>query len=81
MSSSYRLELDRWLADLEVKADVVFDIGGSQLPLKGRTKSWDVKEYKILDLAEPHKDSPKPDVIFNLERSNDLLVKLIWYFA
>lgn len=75
MSSSYRLELDRWLADLEVKADTVFDIGGSQLPLKGRTKSWDVKDYKILDLAEPHKDSPKPDVVFNLEQSNDFTGK------
>lgn len=62
MSSSYRLELDKWLSQLDVKADRVLDIGGSQLPIKGRTKSWDVKEYLIADLPEPHVGSPKPDI-------------------
>ena len=62
MSSSYRLELDKWLASLDVKADKVLDIGGSQLPVKGRTKSWNVKEYLIADLPEPHINSPKPDI-------------------
>lgn len=66
MSSSYRLELDRWLGNLEVKADKVLDIGGAQLPLPGRVKNWDVKEYIIADLPQPHADSPKPDVILNL---------------
>lgn len=71
MSSSFRLELDRWLAGLDVEADRVLDIGGSQLPVKGRTKSWDVKEYLIADLPNPHKDSPKPDVEFDLNRRLD----------
>lgn len=62
MSSSYRLELDKWLSQLDVKAETVLDIGGSQLPIKGRTKSWEVEEYRIADLAQPHIDSPKPDV-------------------
>lgn len=66
MSSSYRQELDKWLSQLEVKADRVLDIGGSQLPVKGRTKSWDVKEYLIADLPQPHADSPKPDIEVNL---------------
>lgn len=66
MSSSYRLELDRWLTQLDVKADSVLDIGGSQLPVKGRTHSWDVKEYLIADLSEPHVGSPKPDVELDL---------------
>lgn len=66
MSSSYRLELDRWLAQLDVKADRVLDIGGAQLPVKGRTKSWDVGEYVIADLPEPHAGSPEPDEIVNL---------------
>lgn len=66
MSSSYRLELNKWLAGLDVKADRVLDIGGSQEPVKGRTKSWDVKEYLIADLPNPHKDSPKPDVEIDL---------------
>lgn len=66
MSSSYRISLDNWLKQLDVKADRVLDIGGSQLPVKGRTKSWDVKEYLIADLPEPHVGSPAPDVEMNL---------------
>lgn len=62
MSSSYRLELDRWLSQLEVSAENCLDIGGSQLPVKGRTKSWDVQRYLIADLLQPHADSPKPDI-------------------
>lgn len=68
MSSSYRLELDRWLAQIDVKADEVLDIGGSQLPIKGRTKSWDVGHYAIADLAHPHVDSKKPDIILDLNK-------------
>lgn len=66
MSSSYRLELERWLSQLDVKADRVLDIGGSQLPIKGRTKSWQVDEYFIADLEEPHKDSPHPQIVVDL---------------
>lgn len=66
MSSSFRLELNKWLSNLDVKANRVLDIGGSQEPVKGRTKSWDVKEYLIADLPEPHKDSPKPDIELDL---------------
>lgn len=66
MSSSYRIELDKWISQLDVKADRVLDIGGSQLPAKGRTKSWDVKEYLIADIPEPHADSPKPDIELDL---------------
>lgn len=68
MSSSYRLELNRWLSSLDVKADKVLDIGGSQEQIKGRTKSWDVGEYLVADLPEPHKDSPKPDVELDLNK-------------
>lgn len=70
MSSSYRIELDNWLKQLDVKANRVLDIGGSQLPVKGRTKSWDVGEYLIADLPEPHVNSPKPDIELDLN-SND----------
>lgn len=62
MSSSYRQELDKWLKTIDVDAHRVLDIGGSQLPIKGRTKSWNVKEYLIADLPNPHIDSPKPDI-------------------
>ena len=70
MSSSYRMELDKWLKGLDVKAKTVLDIGGSQLPVRGRTKSWDVWQYFIADLPNPHKDSPKPDIEFNLEKQD-----------
>lgn len=66
MASSYRMELDKWLSQLDVKADKVLDIGGSQVSLKPRVRSWDVKELQIADLPEPHQDSPKPDIELDL---------------
>lgn len=66
MSSSYRNSLNDWLAGLEVKAERVLDIGGSQEPVSKRVKSWEVKEYLIADLPEPHKNSPKPDIELDL---------------
>lgn len=68
MSSSYRLTLENWLKTLDVYADHVLDIGGSQLPVKGRTKSWDVKDYKIADLPNPHVNSPKPDIAWDINQ-------------
>lgn len=57
MMSYYRHQLEDWLKTLDVKADTVLDIGGAQNPVKGRTRSWEVEDYHILDL---------PD--FNIER-------------
>lgn len=71
MSSSYRLELDRWLSSLDVNATRVLDIGGSQLPVMGRTKSWKVEEYLIADLELPHVDSPKPDIVLDLNEEDN----------
>lgn len=65
------MELDKWLKSLDVKAKSVLDIGGSQLPVWGRTKSWDVKDYTIADLADPHIGSPQPDVVLDLNQPND----------
>jgi len=66
MASSYRLELNKWLSNLDVNADMVFGVGDSQNPTKGRTKSWQVRDYVIFDLPQPHADSPKPDVEIDL---------------
>jgi SAM-dependent methyltransferase len=49
MSSYYRQALEDYLMKLDVNVNSVLDIGGSANPVKGRTKSWDVKDYKILD--------------------------------
>ena len=66
MSSYSRQQLESWLKTIDVKADKVLDIGGSQLPIKGRIKSWDVKECKILDIEEPHECKVKPDIVWDL---------------
>jgi SAM-dependent methyltransferase len=66
MPSSYRLTLEKFLSELDVKAEKVLGIGDAQKPTKGRTKSWDVKEYLIADLPQPHADSPKPDIELDL---------------
>lgn len=76
MSSSYRMELDRWLSQLDVKANRVLDIGGSQLPVKGRTKSWDArKSYAIADLPEPHTGAPKPDIELDLNYQTPIFLE------
>jgi SAM-dependent methyltransferase len=72
MSSSYRMELDKFLNNLVVNADVVLDIGGSQLPLPKRVKSFKANQYLIADLPEPHADSPKPDYEIDLNKHFDL---------
>lgn len=66
MSSSYRLELNKWLSELDVKAERVLDIGGSQESVRKRVREWSVKEYQVADLPSPHEDSPKPDVELDL---------------
>jgi len=74
--SYYREQLESWLKELDVKADVVLDIGGKQGNVKSRVKSWDVKEYEIRDLPEYDLQTRNPnvwshkknaDVIFCLE--------------
>lgn len=68
MGSFYKQQLNDWVASLDVKANTVFDIGGSQNPIKGRTKSWDVKDYKIIDLAQPHVLKQKPDIEWDMNK-------------
>jgi len=64
--SYYRKQLEEWLGTLEVSAESVLDVGGAQLPVNKRVKKWDVKEYNIIDLAEPHKgDKPKIELDLN----------------
>lgn len=47
--SGYRLQLEDWLGTIDVAASRVLDIGGGLNPARGRTKSWSVGEYRILD--------------------------------
>lgn len=73
MSSYYRQQLEAYLKTLEVKAERVLDVGGSQLIMPKRVKSWDVKEYKILDLPQPHKVEKIPDIICDINFSCPLI--------
>jgi len=79
MPSHFRMQLESWLKELEIKADFVLDIGGGQKPVKGRTKSWEVKEYKILDLPDWNLNNTwlyldkKADIVFCLE-----VMEYIW---
>lgn len=69
--SYYREQLEAFLSSLDVRAERLLDIGGKQKPVRGRTRTWNVNNYEILDL--PEFDLEKPirhtpgDMIFCLE--------------
>lgn len=76
MGSWYKQVLNDWKATLDVKADTVFDIGGAQDPIKGKTKSWEVKDYKIVDLEVPHVETVKPDIVWDM--NEPILADMEW---
>jgi SAM-dependent methyltransferase len=71
MSSYSRHQLEAWLKTISIPAgSKVLDIGGSQNPIKGRLKDWNIEEdddYRILDLAIPHETKAKPDIISDIQ--------------
>lgn len=66
MGSLYKRQLNEWKATLDVRADWVLDIGGAQDPIEGKTKSWEVNQYLIADLAIPHVETVKPDITMDM---------------
>ena len=62
-----RDQLEKWVKTIDVKTDKVLDIGGSQLPIKDRVNSFEVKDYKIMDLEVPHECKQKPDIIQDIQ--------------
>lgn len=66
--SVYKDQLNNWVASLDVKASKVLDIGGAQSPVIGRTKSWDVNQYFIVDLETPHVLKQEPDIIQDMNQ-------------
>lgn len=66
MGSYYKKQLNDFVASQEVKAKRLYDIGGAQHPIKGRTKSWEVEDYKIIDLAVPHVELQHPDIEWDM---------------
>jgi hypothetical protein len=80
--SFYRDQLESYLKSIHVNCDTVFDIGGIQKPIKGRTASWNVKNYTILDVPGYNLDvknnhDKKCDMAFCLEVFEYLLVPTI----
>lgn len=68
MGSYYKQQLNDFVSNQHVKADLVYDIGGAQHPIKGRTASWDVGDYKIVDLAVPHVELQHPDIEHDMNK-------------
>lgn len=72
MSSYYRLQLEEWLKTIYVDRSIVLDVGGSQYPVKNRTAVWNPSKVDILDLHCPHETKREPNVICDLNLSNDI---------
>ncbi len=80
MASYFRQQLENWLKTIDIIADRVLDVGGGANPIKGRTKTWKVKEYKIFD-NELEKAKSKPDYKgdLNIEITlNPIIQKICW---
>lgn len=79
MGSFYRKQLEDWISNLDIVADTVIDIGGSQKPMTKRNiKRWDVKNYIMIDnQTYPEGEGVKPDYFAdaNFELSFDDLNK------
>jgi len=63
--SFYRDQLEAYLSKLDIKADRVLDVGGASNPVKSRVKSWEVKEYDILDNGL---EEGKSDIKYDLNK-------------
>jgi len=64
---------------LEISGSVL-DVGGAAWPVKGRTKTWDVTDYKILDKNHTYKKAPI-EYIQDLNRPFELTEKYDVVFA
>jgi SAM-dependent methyltransferase len=53
-----RNQLEEWLQTLAIEAEAVADVGGKPLPVKDRVRSWQVKQYDLLDLPEHDLNQP-----------------------
>lgn len=80
--SYYRDQLESYLKTIHVNCETVFDVGGKQKPVKGRTATWNVKNYKIFDIPEYDLDTKNKhevncDMLFCLEVFEYLIIPTI----
>lgn len=71
MASNIRTQLEMWLKTISVSGSVL-DVGGLSLPIKGRTDSWNVTEYKILDNKKERK-GVRADYIEDLNKPTSVI--------
>ena len=76
MSSLSRQQLEKYINELEIDTDRVLDIGGCQLPIKGRTKKWSVNEYLFLDLETPHVSKVQPDLVADINYDIEFITNI-----
>ncbi len=62
--SNYRIQLEKWLGQIDVKTNKVLDIGGGALSVRSRVRTWQVKHYRILD--NTLEQGKKPDIYLDL---------------
>lgn len=75
-SSRHRKFLEKSLGDI-IAFGKVLDIGGAQRPIRDRlSKLSQIKEYKILDLPQPHADSDQV-IDFSLNIESELTEKIL----
>ena len=71
--SFFREQLELWLGEIEVKGDRVLDVGGGALSVKNRVRSWDVKDYKILDNCL---EKPIEKIDYNIDLNENWEIKI-----
>ena len=69
-ASVYRQQLEAYLKTLDIKADRVIDVGGGSNPVSKRVKSWDVRDYQVID-NELERQQTK--ITFKFDMNNRLL--------
>ena len=79
MASVYRQTLEKWLSELEIDAEWAIDVGGAQQSLPKRVKSWNVKNYLIADMPDPHQANVNIDIELDLNKFNRTNKKLQGY--
>ena len=69
MASNSRRQIETWLKTIDVSGSVV-DVGGLFWPVKGRTKTWNVDIYHIVDVKET-RNGVKADYVADINLSMD----------
>lgn len=68
--SETRKQLEEWLGTLQISGNVL-DVGGSQNPIDARVQEWEVDDYKILDLQQPHETKRMQDIVVDIQEFID----------